>query len=263
MSSDNTSQINRLLRRWPAGTVAVSGWLAEQGVYQQLADKYVHTGWLEKVGHGAWRRAGDRVAWTGALYAIQYQLALPVHIGARTALEMSGHGHFVPLGGGGHVSLFAAPGTRLPTWFRQYDWGARMTTTAVHLFGDVAGLGITTTEPERGYTVRLSAPERAMLEICCLVPQQQTFEEARLLMENLATLRPGLVQELLECCTSIKAKRIFLYLAESCGHAWFKRLAPERINLGTGKRMVIRGGRYDATYRITVPKGDGIEAVVP
>ena len=51
-----------------------------------------------------------------------------------------------------------------------------------------------------------------------------------------------------------KVKRLFLWAAESAGHDWFSRLAPERIDLGKGKRSVYSGGRFDAKYQITVPK---------
>ena len=49
-------------------------------------------------------------------------------------------------------------------------------------------------------TVQMSAPERAMMEFLYFVPNQESFEEAALLMEGLTTLRPDLVQKLLEQC---------------------------------------------------------------
>ena len=58
-----------------------------------------------------------------------------------------------------------------------------------------------------------------------------------------------------------KAKRLFLWMAESAGHDWFSRLAPERIDLGKGKRSIYRGGRFDAKYRITVPRQEEVPNV--
>ena len=54
-----------------------------------------------------------------------------------------------------------------------------------------------------------------MLELLHLVPEKEPFDEAKLLMEGLTTLRPSVLQPLLENCNSVKAKRLFLSLAES------------------------------------------------
>ena len=55
------SKINQLLQQWPAETVATLRWLSSLGVDRRLADKYVQSGWLERLGHGAYKRAGATV----------------------------------------------------------------------------------------------------------------------------------------------------------------------------------------------------------
>lgn len=92
-----------------------------------------------------------------------------------------------------------------------------------------------------------------MLEVCRLVPGAEPYEEARLLMEGLVGLRPSLVQRLLRRCTSVKSKRLFMHLAESCQHAWVKKLDMASVDFGKGKRSLVKGGRLDAKYQITVP----------
>lgn len=67
-------------------------------------------------------------------------------------------------------------------------------------------------------------------------------------------LRPKLVQDLLEICSSIKVKRLFLCLAERIGHEWFHYLDLTKIDLGRGKRSIVKGGRYDSKYQITIPR---------
>ncbi len=104
------------------------------------------------------------------------------------------------------------------------------------------------------YVVRLSTPERAIMEVLYGVPKEESYEEAKLLMEGLTTLRPRLVQMLLESCVSIKVKRLFMVLAESCGHTWVKKLDLSKVDFGKGKRMLVRGGRFDSKYNITVPE---------
>jgi hypothetical protein len=104
------------------------------------------------------------------------------------------------------------------------------------------------------YSIFISAPERAIMEVLYLVPQQQSFEEAGLLMEGLTTLRPQLVQELLELCNSIKVKRLFLFLATHYRHAWASKLNFSKVDLGIGKRLIVKGGRFERTYQITIPE---------
>lgn len=266
MSSEYPSKINRLLKRWPPGTVAVLPWLKEQGVYQQLADKYVASGWLDRLGHGAYVRADERPDWKGGLYAIQHQLGLPVHVAAGTALELLGSAHFLAVGQGRRVALMAPPGVKLPAWFRQHDWGGSVEFFASRLFLPDDELNVTerafgTYENRRypstyggGYPLKLSTAERAVMEVCARVPRDYSYEEANHLMEGLPTLRPHRVQALLERCTSVKAKRLFLHLAERSGHAWLPGLDLARMDLGSGKRMLIKGGRLDRKYLITVPR---------
>jgi len=56
------------------------------------------------------------------------------------------------------------------------------------------------------------------MEMLHLVPGTVGFDEALLIMENLATLRLETVQRLLQACRSIKVKRLFLAMAERQGH---------------------------------------------
>jgi hypothetical protein len=125
---------------------------------------------------------------------------------------------------------------------------------------------------ELGYTVfregelavRISAPERAALEFLhTLKPSDSEYEHADLIFEGLRTLRPELVQSLLEGCTSVKVKRLFLHFAEKHQHPWLKRVALAKISLGTGKRVLVAGGRLDPKYLITVPAGISVPADAP
>lgn len=252
MASETSSKINQLLRKWPSGAVAVLPWLEKQGVYQQLVHEYEKTSWIRRLGQGAYAKADDKVEWTGGLYAIQEQMGLPIHAGGKTALQMQGYAHFLPLGKGATVSLFGLPDVKLPAWFRQYRWDVKVRYMTTQLFTGEANQGLT--KKEMGsYAVGVSAPERAIMEVLYQVPQEESYQEAKLLMEGLTTLRPRLVQTLLEHCASVKVKRLFMVLAESGRHPWVKRLDLSKVNFGKGKRMLVRGGRFDAKYNISVP----------
>lgn len=262
MTGEMGTKINKLLKQWPRGTVAVSSWLEKNGVYQQLANQYEKGGWLKKIGHGAYIQAGDQVEWFGGLFAIQNQLQLPIYPGGKTALQILGHTHFLPLGMGQRIMLFSPRGVKLPGWFKQFDWGFRLQFMATRLFDkEAVSLGLTDKKLPN-FTIRLSSPERAMMELLYLVPKAESFEESFLLMEGLTTLRPKLVQELLEKCHYVKVKRLFMVLAERANHSWVKKLDLSKVNFGTGDRMLIKGGRMDKKYRISVPELGTMDAKV-
>ncbi len=85
------------------------------------------------------------------------------------------------------------------------------------------------------------------------VSQDHTYEEAAHLMEGLTTLRPNIVQTLLEKCTSVKVKRLFLHLATACQHAWLSKINRSNIDLGRGIRQIEANGYLDAQHLICVP----------
>lgn len=72
-------------------------------------------------------------------------------------------------------------------------------------------------------------------------------------MEMLSILPPKNVQRLLEECRSVKVKRLFLFMAEKARHAWFEALDLDKVDLGSGKRVIAKGGVYDKKYQITIP----------
>ena len=100
----------------------------------------------------------------------------------------------------------------------------------------------------------VSSPERAILECLNLPDASSSLLDIYYIMEGLTTLRPKLVQTLLEACTSQKVKRLFLYMAEKAGHAWYKALKLENINLGTSRYMITPTGKYINKYNMTISK---------
>jgi hypothetical protein len=141
---------------------------------------------------------------------------------------------------------------KLPAWFKQYRWGIKVRYTTTNLFAGEADQGLT--KKDLGpYSIKVSAPERAVMEVLYGVPLVDSYEEARLLMEGLTTLRPRVVQSLLENCASVKVKRLFMLLAENCKHPWVRKVDLSKVDFGKGKRTLVKGGRFDPKYKITVP----------
>ncbi len=251
MSGGNATKINRLLQSQPPGVVLQSDWLAEQGYSFSLQDRYRTSKWLESIGSGAMIRAGDRVGYEGAIYALQRQSGLSIHPGGKTALSLLGKAHYLEMAASGSITVFGERREKLPAWFQKRDWGVKIDYHQTSFLP--AGLGITEIEL-KNFELKISGAARALMECLYLAPQKQGIVECYELMEGLNNLRPKEVQDLLEKCESVKVKRLFLYLAEKAGHRWFNQLNLKTIELGSGKRLVERGGVYVAKYRITVPK---------
>ncbi len=252
MPSVRGTKINQLLQQWPRGTVATNPWLESQGVSSDLARWYVKARWLTRLGTGAYAQAGDTIGWMGGLFALQLQLGMTVHAGAKSALELQGRAHYVPLGSRKRVILISDAPETLPTWFRQHPWEARIEQHSLRLFRQLPPESLRQIDCG-SFRIAASSPERAIMEEMRLVRTNDDIDHSMQLLENLATLRPHIVQQLLEACASIKVKRLFLWGAEQTGHAWFDLLDPERVDLGSGKRQLYRGGAFDPKYRITIP----------
>ena len=252
MSSSQQNKLNRLLQEIPRHSVVTSRCLEELDISPQLARKYVQNGWLIKIGSGAFARVGDNPDWRGGLYAIQFQLGMSVHVGAVSALELQGRAHFLPVGQSNTVVLLSDKAENLPAWFKQYPWKVKISHSSLSLFNRLPEQA-STPLVDGDFSILVSAPERAVLEEMYRVHNNNDIEYSLLLMEGLATLRPKLVQTLLEHCVSVKAKRLFLWAAETVGHSWFDEMDLGEVELGTGKRQLYKGGKMSSKYLITVP----------
>lgn len=240
------------IMQFPKGLVLTASYLESQGVNGQLLARYKKSGWLETIGDGAYVLRGDKVDWQGALYAMQSQLKLPVYCGARTALDLQGYGHYAA-SKTREVFLFGPAGQKLPLWFVKYKWDASFIYKMTSLFP--AGLSAGYVDfPWGKFSIRISSPERAAMEMLYYAPQKQGFDEAMRIMESLLSLRPELVQKLLESCASIKVKRLFLYMVQAANLPFASKLNLKKVYLGVGDRTIIKSGRLDKQYRITVPR---------
>ena len=244
------TKINKLLQKSPQGTVILASWLYDNGYSYDLQQRYLKSQWLEAVGRGAFKRTGDKINIFGALYALQSQAGKKIHVGGLSSLSIQGFAHYVKMQETKTV-LFAHTGIKLPAWFLNNDEYISPQVIKTSFLPMNVGL---VSYRANGFSVNISGAARAMLECLEMAPKKFDLNEALLIMEGLTGLRPDQVQTLLGQCKSIKAKRLFLYLAEKSGHVWFKYLDLSKIDLGSGKRSIVKPGRYDRKYLITVPE---------
>jgi len=250
MNTEKGSKINQLLQSQPQGVVFLASWLSLNGYSLDLQKRYRKSNWLQSIGTGAMIRTGDPITYEGALYALQQQNNSNIHPGGKTALSLLGKSHYLELQTK-KVSLFGGKGENLPSWFQNYDWGAEMNYYQTGFLPKTLGL---TQIEYKNFTLQVSNAIRALLECLYLAPKYQDLYECFEIMEGLNNLRPKEVQKLLEACNSLKAKRLFLLLADKAGHSWLNHVDMNNIDLGTGKRSIVKGGVYVSKYKITVNK---------
>lgn len=252
----NTNKLNRLLTTWPHGLILTNKYLESKSYSRDLLRKYCKGGWIVSIGRGAVAKKGNNISWIGGLNAVQTQLGLQIQPGGLTALEIHGKSQYIPTT---HrtVLLFSNIHQSLPVWFRNYDWNVKIEIVKKTLFDENKNTGIQKKE-FGGIDIWLSSAERAILEALSLVENKYGFSEVSQIFEGLMTLRPDLINDLLRKCKSIQAKRLFMYLAKSFEMPWLDGIDLSNVNLGKGKRVLVKGGRLDPEYLITVPRKDVI-----
>lgn len=254
MSLHNKILLSDLYEILPEGVVASSTWLESKGYSRQLVYKYINSNWLEKLGRGAFMRTGSLLEWQGVVLGLQKLLSDPLHVGGLTALNLQGYAHYLPLAGESKIQLYGSK--KLPSWVNSINIGQEFVLNNKSLFSkEVKELGFKQSETKvRDWTLKVSAPERAILEVLYHVENKGiSFQHANELFEGLTTLRPKLVNSLLQSCKSDRAVRLFLFLADYNQHAWCKKLKFNGL-VGKGKMQIVKSGRFDKRYRITVPE---------
>lgn len=250
MSTEFGTKINKLLQLQPQGVVLTSSWLTKQGYSSELLRNYRNNHWLEAIGHGAMIRKRDSIDYLGAIFALQHQLKLTIHPAAKTALSLLGKTHYLEFNAKS-VILFRSRTETLPTWFRNRKWEVEIRHVATSFLPAEKGL---VEYEHKSFKIKTASAARAMMECLFLAPKDQELLECYEIMQGLTNLSPVSTQDLLECCTSVKVKRLFLYLADKSGHEWFNHLNIDRINLGQGNRALVSNGVYISKYKLMVPK---------
>ncbi len=254
MGIDKDINLNYLLKLWKKNTVMTARALSNMGYSYQLLDKYKKSNWLSSPWKGAYTIAGQDVHWPGAVYALQNDLDLPIRPGGITALGMAGFAHYIRTENQ-LIQVFGVNKKKLPLWFLNMIKTENLSIVGTSFLNNVVKVSLS--EMEYGdFSINISAPETAYLEMLFCVPEITSFSEALEISENLTTLRSGVLQRLLEVSTSIKVNRLALYIAEYHHHDWFSKLDVKKIKLGKGKRVIQGNGRFDSKYNITVPLAD-------
>ncbi len=249
MATHKETKLKTLFKLLQSNNVITTALLDSKGVSRNLRKYYLESGWLEAFGRGAYKKPDDLIEWEDAVSAIQKQTETNVHVGGLSALSLGGYGHYFRLSKE-TLYLFSPRKNRLPKWFTDYNWGLELFHIPTALFSNEIGLSEISVKQ---ISVRVSSPERAIMECLHLAPKKMDLVECYQVFEGLVNLKPKLISELLTNCNSVKVKRLFLYMAEKANHGWYNFLKTESINLGSGDRMITKKGVYNSKYLISIP----------
>lgn len=270
MAKQKRNYVNWLEHYLPEGLLVDAAWLADQGYSTSLRTQYVAAGWLTQPARRVYQRPRGQLAWQQIVISLQTLLARDLIIGGRTALDLHGLGHYLQQS---TTRVFLHGPKPPPTWLADlpggFDFAYRKDARLFQKFNVSTAPHSLTTNPDArsqrqdgivilpwgqwNWPLMISSPERAILEFLDELPENESFHQADMLMEGLSTLSPGRMQALLADCRNFKVKRLFMFFADRHKHAWLKRIDRKAIDLGRGKRMLAKSGRYDPKYMITVP----------
>ncbi|WP_315548774.1 type IV toxin-antitoxin system AbiEi family antitoxin domain-containing protein [Prevotella koreensis] len=245
------TKIQQIIGAVPHDSVLFGSWLSSQGLDARGQYSYMKSGWLDRISKGVYKIHGSTPTLMATVSSYNMQLGKSCIVGAYTALEFRGYSHYLSMGKP-LAYLFTDKTNKLPSWLLKEEWDMTIKYMTTSFLGNEL-LGVETMTNNQ-HELLVSSPERAILECLNLPDASYSLLDIYYIMESMTTLRPKLVQTLLESCTSQKVKRLFLYMAEKAGHSWFMALKPDNINLGTSRFMVTPTGKFINKYNMTISK---------
>jgi len=255
----NTERRKLLEQIMPETMIVTRNWLVNKAFLDKHAiDNLVKSEQLKLLWPGLYTRGKSQLSWQSMVYTLQAVMKTDFVVGGLSALELKGYSHYIPISKNETVHLYG--NDKLPGWVNKLtEKVAFKRHTRNKLFSGMEK------EISEKYTttvtwkleldeLRISCPERACLEMLNEVPGKISIEHAEQLIQGMTTLSPRTLQNLLEACTNVKVKRLFLWFASRHNYIWFSKLNMDKIDLGSGNRVIVKGGKLDKTYQITVPK---------
>jgi hypothetical protein len=219
--------------RLPAGAPITSTQLAELGISADLAVHYARSGWLKRLARGVYCRPGEALSLHPSLVVLERQIS-GLHVGGKSALEWYGVRHYVSQQAA--LQLFGWSAARLPEWFTR------------HFPSEYHRKRLFSEQPDempavgpfesRDGAPRVSAPERALLEMLDEVGVRQPLQEAREIAEGTYNLRAEVLMDLLKRCTSVKTVRLCLHLGRELSLPWAAKLDETVLPKGSARAWI-------------------------
>lgn len=236
--AERHSLIKNLFALIPHGAPFDLDALDVRNISAKQASQYVKSGWLVRVGQGVYAYPSDRLEAPACIRLLQKKCP-GLHIGGKSALDLHGVRHNLDFRK--NWILWGDNRFVLPEWFtsrfrarfvhaRLFDW------QPPSLNEETISTPVGALE-----NLKVSEPERAILELLSEVGIHQDYEEARHLFDGLRNLRTDLLGRLLASCTSVKTVRLFLTWARETSVVDVDQLLTNhKIKTGSKSRWITR-----------------------
>lgn len=250
----NQAKRPRLENVLPRGQLVDRSWLYRKGFKRPDIDYHLRAKNLQASFRGVYQRPSLQLKWQNIVYSLN-EMGYNTHLGGETALSQQGYAHNLSMSQT-QIGLHSAE--VLPAWLEQWQqtfnspfsikchkqaWLKELPSELIN----------TIPYGQWDWSVPHAHPELAILEYLFELKTETDFHHADSLFENLATLSPARLQLALEHCNRIKTKRLFGWFAERHQHPWHNHIHWQKIYTGSGKRSIIKGGKLDKHWQITVP----------
>jgi hypothetical protein len=225
--------------------------LEKLGISAQLASQNTKSGWLERLAYGVYCFPGDELRLYDCIKFLQPRVK-GLHVASKSALALHGTRH--NLAARQSVELWGDQRFQLPEWFTSRFQGRYSSAKLFDWKSTELAAKTVTTPPGITEGLKVSVPERAVLELLSEVGTHQELEEARNLFDGLRPPRLKVLGELLSCCVSVKTTRLFLTWARETKIIDVNRLEQEfHLPTGSNKRWMKR--LKDGTLLTLMPHG--------
>jgi hypothetical protein len=214
-SSTNKNLLQRLQNSIPRESPFDTRTLKGLGISPALANYYVRSGWIVRLGRGAFAFPEINIDKFLSIKLLSNSI-LGIHVGGKTALAWQGFRHNIPARE--RIVLWGNKHGRLPEWFAK-QFLSRYVSKQIFdssLPADFALYPLL----ERPDGPLVSTPERALLEMLSEIGQSEEVEESRNIFEMLVGLRVEVLSTLLRQCTRVKVTRLCVKWAADLGLPW-------------------------------------------
>lgn len=212
--------IKKLQTSFPRSAPFDSRQLAGVGISNDLANQYVRSGWLIRLGRGVFMHAGDQLLVDSCLVFLESRIE-GLHLAGRSAL--SRHGFRQNLATSETLILWGTPNASIPEWFSEL-FAVRYSHAQIFDGSWPNDKGLTRLPDTLGGPL-LADPERALIEMLSEVGRSQELEEAKAIMESMRHLRVSWLCKLIESCKMVKAVRLCALWADELGLPWAAKVA--------------------------------------
>lgn len=223
--------VQHLMQAAPRGQPLDTDMLRDFGVSPAQATYMVKAGWLQRLSRGVYVLTGDRPSRDGIIAYLARHIP-GLHAGGKTALDWQGVRHNIAFRE--RVQLWGRQSYDFPPWVAENMLYSYQTTRLFDDgFPDEHGLKPL---PYGNSNVRVSVPERALLELASDIGKGQSLEEARNIVVTLRNIRPQILDEFLSHCQRVKVVRLVRDLGLWSEYPWAQNLQKHVDRLGSGKR---------------------------